>query len=465
MREDMKLVYKTLTFWVLVIFLVLMIAQLVPITGVILMMFGAPFWVGFMPHLVMLALIFDILVRKKPKLFLIIPILPYLAYYTLFVFELVDKKMLADELQSNNPSVIVSFDAEKHNLVFYEGFVNHYKVPVIYVQNSSFPQGFLSYRLVRKETCNQVEDNKENIRTMPVRWTQVLPYRSVRFDKLCVVRMPERPSKNVINVAQIGGYERDEKINRTAYKFYLDDDYLGEALSISYASLPMFPKFFIGCALNSSAPAWNCAARIIREKHKTLEPHRGGNFSKSIVASVLNIDKYTKEELDSFESYLENDMVFKELIDRKQNEKPEDFDKWGLRINGPYQPILGSKNGYPSFEGLVYDRNKGGPFKEFIKENENQIVYLDITAKPNARTYGFTNYGVCEAGKECNARTDNFYKFEYVQTSSKTSEQVGKFKGFFKVGPETLFENKYNKGDNDTRTILTYIPEHELDSK
>ena len=175
------------------------------------------------------------------------------------------------------------------------------------------------------------------------------------------------------------------------------------------------------------------------------------------MARLLGIEKYTEEELRNFTDYPETKEILSAIVEKKANETPADFDEWGLRKDGLYQPVISEKDGYPSFSGVVFHGKKGGPFKKFIKQHEGNIVYLDIEAKPNAKKFGFTNYGVCETDEGCTGRTDNTYIFQDENNKKYIFEKEGQFAGFFKVGPETPVEHSGNIGDNDTRTVLTIV--------
>ncbi len=95
----MKFLFAPLTFWALLVFGILIGLQWFPITGIFLMMLAAPIWVGYMPHVVALALFFDLLIKKAPKILLLVPALPYLVFYGYLFTEVMKIKNLAAWLQ------------------------------------------------------------------------------------------------------------------------------------------------------------------------------------------------------------------------------------------------------------------------------------------------------------------------------------------------------------------------------
>lgn len=459
----MRFLRTSLTFWALLVFGILVGLQWFPVTGVILMMFAAPIWVGYMPHVIVLALFCDLLAKKAPKIFLVVPILPYIIYYGYFFAEGVTIKNLEAGLKEQNPSEIIAYDPELHSLIADSPMVEYYEIPVSYSHNDNVPEGFLSHRLVTQSLCKKAKGIKEFTNAFGVSWISYgkkFHYKS--FPNVCLFQTPEKPGKALLKVGRFEDNDKRQKLQKTTYKFYLDNKFLGEYTVAYYVSLPIFPQFFIGCSLISSAPEWKCFSQIMRKKRvlDTFPSDDGGNNRQDywIVARLLGIRKYTEEDLKNFQDSSETKRVLGDLIKQKDNETSEDIDEWGLRKDSLYQPKITEKNGYPRFEGVVYYGNKGGPFRDFIEKNEGRIVYLDIEAKPNARQHSFTNYGVCRAGEKCTNRTDSSYHFKNEDGSWHNFEEEGKFRGFFLVGSK----NQYNRGDNDTITILTFVPLEEL---
>lgn len=462
----MKFLLTSLTFWMLLIFGILVGLQWFPMTGVILMMFAAPIWVGYMPYVIALALFFDLLIKKAPKFLLIFPVLPCLIYYGYFFAEGIKIKDLETDLRKKNPSEIIAYDPEVHSLIVDSNMTEHYEIPVSYSYNNNFPEGFLSHRLVTQNLCKKAKGIKEFTHTFGVSWSSYGKNRFYkRFPNVCHFRTPEKPTKARLKVERLEDQNKKQKLQKTTYKFYLDNEFLGEYTSAYYIALPAFPQFVIGCSLISSAPEWKCVSQLVRtKKYLDTFPSNSTNNSKDdwIVARLLGIKKYTEDDLKNFQDLSETKKILGDLIEQKDNETSEDIDEWGLRKDSLYQPTITEEKGYPRFLGVVYSGNKGGPFRDFIEQNEGKIVYLDIEAKPNARQNSFMNYGVCRAGEKCTNRTDNSYQFKNEDGSWHNFEEKGKFKGFFSVGSKTLFENQYNKGDNDTITILTFVPQEKL---
>lgn len=453
-------IFKSFTFWVLLLSGLFMFAQWIPYTGVILMMFQAHVFAGLIPHFVAIALLLDLLIKRVPKVLLVIPILPYCVYFYYYFAEQETIKNIEASIRDANPSHIIAYNPDTHALLP-SGIGISYKIPVIFSVNNNFPEGYMSQRVATQELCQEARDNKEWRRAWPVNW-----YRygrggvTKRFKNVCRFEMPETPTKHLLKVVTKEDKSKGEKLRKKVYSFFLDDKPLGEYTAATYAALPSFPNFVIGCFLNSAAPSWDCFFNIVRKKHVlNVFPSDSGFDAQdnSVVAELLGIEKYTEQELRKFTDYPETKEILSAIIEKKENETPADFDVWGLRKDSLYQPTIGEKEGFPSIKWTVYSRNKAGPFYDFIKKHEGGIVYLDIEHKDTrTRKKSIGVHAVCKLNEPCNSRTDKSFQFKN-QDGSPHFAEGNKFKGFFLVGPETLFETKYNKGDDDTITVLTHI--------
>lgn len=455
---------STLTFRLVIIFVVVCALQVIPWTGIFLMVLGAPIWTGFILHLIALALVLDAVRKRVPKTLLLIPLLLYGAYYLMFLNEEQSIKNIETAFQQTNPSEIIAYNPAEHSLVAEASLIQKYKLPVIYSPNSNFPGGYLSNRLATKELCKAAKDESNFTYASTPVW-----YRSGKniYDRkylpnVCDFRMPDRPDKTILKVLRSDVDAVDNHLLKTTYSFSLGQDFLGEYVSAYYKKMPIFPNFFIGCGLISSTPAWKCYFQLARER-VTLDtfPKSSGQDEQDIspIMRLLKIEKYTEHELRSFTDYPETREKLLKLAEGK-----DDLDEWGLRKGNPYKPIITEKNGIPSFQGSVYSGNKGGYFYDFIKENEGRVVYLDIDELPNVSRDSFTNRGICKEGvwiSGCTSRTDIIYQFKQADGTPYYFEEGKKFQGLFQVGQAKTMNNEYNK-DNDTITILTALPEEKL---
>lgn len=450
-------IFKSFTFWVLLFSGLFMFVQWIPYTGVILMMMQAHVFAGLIPHFVAIALFLDLLIKRAPKALLIIPILPYCVYFYYYSAEQETIKSIEASIRSENPSHIISYNFDEYALIS-SHMVTVYKIPVTYGINNNFPEGYMSHRLATQELCQKAVDNKEWKRAWPVNW-----YRygrngfTKRFTNLCRFEMPETTNKPLLRVIEKEDKTKGEKLKKTVYSFSLDDKPLGEYTAATYAALPAFPTFFIGCWLNSGAPSWDCFFRIARKKRVLDVFPTDSSFDakdSSVVARLLGIEKYSEEELRNFTDYPETKEILSTIAEKKANETPADFDEWGLRKDGPYQPVVTTKNGVPSFTGKIFTHDKGGPFYRFIKENEGGVVYIKISTSPNINKmdHYIRNYGVCGiTRKNCSVRTIDYYHFRNADGSELKVQKNGVYEGYF------LIKYQLTKSrDSDPNAYVTY---------
>ncbi|MBL1147646.1 MAG: hypothetical protein HND56_12380 [Pseudomonadota bacterium] len=338
----------TFTFWTTLIFLLFVGLQYFPLTGVFLMMVGAPIWTGFFPHLIALAIITDILIRQKfPRFLLVIPLFPYAVYYVFFAVDGLHIKEIERELQSQNPVKIITYNPDKYALIFPQyharDFVQHYKVPVSYEANSNRPEGYTAYRIITGDLCVQSRGIKEHSHvTSTVSWKEKALFAYKNFTNLCKLEIPESPTKQHLTI-RIEGISKEsnkspQKLQKIEYSFYLDEKPIGIFTAAQYVARPRFPKFIIGCALISNPPAWKCVYQL-RYKRKVLNTFPKNTdlekYGTNPIAQMLKIEKYTESDLESFKNYPETEKYLKELIAKKTTPEPCDNpdNEWGCYFN------------------------------------------------------------------------------------------------------------------------------------
>lgn len=455
--------FSWLTTWCSLFFVLLVILQWFTPIGLLFIMLGAPIWVGFLPHIIASAVVIDVFAKKLPRWLVILPAAPYVIYYVFFILEFGDIKKIENDLKAQNSTEILRYDATIHSLVLSSRISRFYNAPVSYSLNSNYPEGYIARRLVTRDLAHKVKESRESIQVHNVTWYSFGSKRllSKKMPNVAWINIPEEPTKEILAVTSQEIDSQNEKLKRVEYSFVLNGNNIGTAYSATYAKLPVFPRLTIGCVLNNSGKfAWKCLIDFVYQKRKLrVLPNESDSekYGTWIVSHMLQIEKFTDDDLMSFENDPESVIILTALHEKKKKETSEDFDEWGIRKDSLYQPTISTRDGYPSLEGTIYAKNKGGSFYSFIRKNTGQIVYLNIQAGNNINggRYDISNYGVCKNRKNCTTKTDDSYHFRYENGDRFGADESGRFIGFFRVGEETKFENKYNKGDNDTGIILT----------
>jgi hypothetical protein len=115
----------------------LIVLQLPPLPGVILMMFGAAYFAGLLVHLLLASLFLEAAIGRIPRAFVVIPILAYGAYYVAYFQEGWRLQVAERAAQTDKPEVALRFDPAAQSIVVSgaEAFVSRYDVPVAYEAN------------------------------------------------------------------------------------------------------------------------------------------------------------------------------------------------------------------------------------------------------------------------------------------------------------------------------------------
>lgn len=441
---------RTFTFWTIIFLALLGALQVFPYTG-ILLMFGmallGPYLWGFIPHLVTVALLLDVAANKIPKALLILPLMAYGSYYAYYVQEYQVMKSFEKQLRAENPRHVVDYDSTKHSLVMNNGgsLVTSYKFPVIFESNPNFPEGYLSYRLVTQERCNEARSLRlQWVNGFGAFWNRSAKkaYSSKRL-KQCQLRMPETATKDIllVNVNNVQEKEKFQDIDflTTTYKFSYQGKEIGQFKSASIMRLPIFPFYIAGCGLLGSG-SWKCSAGFYRSR-TPLDTYPVGlqhsQYGKNPVGVLLKVEPYKESDFNDFQDYPENAVFLDAFIKREKSATSEDFDEWGLRKDSLYERAVSEKNGIPSYEGQIYAKKEGGPFFSFIRSNVGKVVSInaDIGANINLTTKGFGTYGVCKKEERCD-RLDHWYTFENGNGATfmaDKSRRVGQIKGLWRV--------------------------------
>lgn len=341
----------TLTFWITLFFLLCIGLQYFPvipaINGFFLVTAGI-IWVGYLPHLIALAFVIDILIRKKfPKFLLILPLLPYAAYYVFFALDTRYLKNIEQELQSQNPAAIIQYDPSLHDLIVPDGLsalAQRYKIPVIYEGNINVSERYLSSRIITGDFCKNIRGLHPSINSFGVSWNDGKNLASfIRFHNICVLRMPDTPKKQRLIVQKKNLFDKFKKpepnLKKTEYGFYLEQEQIGTFTTARYETMPRFPKLVIGCV---PLPKQQCIVQL-RYENKNLNVFPSGcdidKYGEAPITQMLKIEKYTEADLKNFQNDPAFEKLLKELITQKQ-EADTVLKEWQSKHGDPYEEIF-----------------------------------------------------------------------------------------------------------------------------
>lgn len=335
-REEYKM--SLLRLWcvrAIIGYSVLWVLFLIPYTGIVLMfamiMLGPYIW-GLIPHFIILALVVDIQTKKLSRVFWIIPVLLYGGYYAFYFSEEIKILSIEHKLKKENPVLVLKYDPEKYSLVSNDsGNIGKYnKIAVVYDENRNFSEGFLSYRVSSRDLCNQAKNLRiNNLRLLGVSWSEYKSIHGRNYNfrpTVCQIMSVEVPNKERIRVlkAEENRYSKENRnklVYETRYSFYLNDEKLATFVAGQVNRLPWFPFVLSGCGLNSAAPSWECFLSFQRK--------RGGldfwpssvdidQYGRNPVAVMLQIEKYSEEDLRGFSDYPDTVQYIKNLSEKRR---------------------------------------------------------------------------------------------------------------------------------------------------
>jgi hypothetical protein len=306
----MRQLTRLVSFWAFVVFAALIVLQVFPYTGIFLMLVAGGLITGLVLHVFLVALFAEACARRVPRFLIAVPLAAYGSYYALLSGQAYLIMQKSAELRASNPGQVLRFDPDTQSLVTKEAndFVTHYAIVVAYEPSpGTKPEGYLSYRLIRRDQCDTIrKDTQARIQVWGVSLNHVLQ------KSVCELRFPETPEHAAI-VATRRGYEeswrRRWSTSEYSTELVVDGELVATYRSASVWRLPVLPMLYIGCALISSKPAWECGADFLTT-HTPLDtvPTAIDRARYDTPLSVmLGIPKYTEQDLQNFQGYAQNE--------------------------------------------------------------------------------------------------------------------------------------------------------------
>lgn len=462
----------SITFWAIVLNIFVVVVEMIPLLGTILAAILTATWIAYLlPHLVTAGLIIDVMGKRLRWPLLLIPVFVYSAYYMAYFNQQTEVADYAAKMRTENPALVMQYDPAAHDIIFDDRrdearqLVKSFKVPVAYSRAYNTPT---AYRSMSSALCDDMK--AAGVYKAPLTGDQPRcdfnSYYSrkgpdVTSNTARTFEWFEKPTRQPIDITieEPKTSSRTDKpalelnIKEKKYIVLYEGKEVGRFITAYYYRLPGFPAWAYVCV------AWeqtNCDSTFYSTREEIdIYPEKFDRavYGDNIVAGLLGLAPYADKQMSDFTPFPENEAIGRDLIERKKNEKPEDFNAWGTRKDDARLPVIGQHDGVPSYEGGIYVRELGGPFYAFIKENEGKVVYIDarLDGNGNPSNKGFGLYGVCREGQDCNA-VDHYYDF-IAGGGSEWDRKSFTVKGYWRVGAEAPIKNS----EEDTRTVLQGI--------
>lgn len=276
--------------------------QLFPLTGIFLMFLMAPYWSVVTINLGFASLAVEALFGRIQKAWLLVPALWFGGYAIAALISHMQFDDLDASFRKQNEGKSVQFSAMDTAIVFdskthglsgaASSMVRTYDVPVAYETNPNFKTArHLAYRIGNRPRCDSVRADQRygasGVHSFGFHENKVF------VKDLCVVNGPEDPAGRVVVIS--------DKVERQPHSDLLPFSLhtititqpggdTTELVSGWAAPLQWLPMPMMGCALNSSAPAWQCMAGFVRESQQGLGAPGGyGSAGLALVAKVLRL--------------------------------------------------------------------------------------------------------------------------------------------------------------------------------
>lgn len=281
-----------------------LLLQIVPFTGIFLMIVAAPFWSVLTLNLAFLALAVESLVGLVDRRWLLAPLAYFGGYATSAHLSHESYLALDAQLKAANAEQSIVFDRSQQVLVFDDrsqdlsgaarSFVQNFALPVAYVTNANFePARHLGHRLAEAEICHRLQGEQGALPSgISPSWFHetVQGSRKLRKD-VCIVQMPEDPSRPALHIAASRETQKDWLLPHSLTTTAISDGLGGMALLTTGRAeiLGWLPMPVMGCGLNSGAPSWDCFFGFYREAVGLGGTGAYGGATVAAVADVLKL--------------------------------------------------------------------------------------------------------------------------------------------------------------------------------
>lgn len=267
---------------------VVILLQVLPISGVFLMLLMGPLWSALLINLGFLLMILEVKREILPRKMLILPAL-YFGGYGLAVIlsniELYRLRSTITELSSHK----LTFDASADSLVFgavtwdiatvpvdliYHGYLN-----TSYVEDQN---GYSSLNVGDKLTCDALKD-RGNANSSAGAASDFTGTR-------CIIRGPQKPPGKTYVVTEVENKHGTLLLPRNGFDIKISGP-TGRNVEMNIGQVrPLFwlPFPVIGCGLNDHPAKWSCSAFFVRHSTEVITSS-GGADRVQMIADALGL--------------------------------------------------------------------------------------------------------------------------------------------------------------------------------
>jgi hypothetical protein len=285
--------------WCFVAAIIVYLLQVIPVTGIFLMIIGASFWSIALVNFGFIGVGMEALFGRVRRLWLVLPILYFGGFYLIYAFEQVSVARLTAELTHVNANKSVPFNPSIQDLVIEKGTGDSFTIPYSLIRHFGVPKVFESQKvhfLGNAEACALVRrDGDYRIAGISSSWFygdgDIGSLKRVR--DYCLIAAPAQPDRPVVRVRSDQATERHFSLPVRINRFRIRDETSNKEVEIQSGSatpLKPFPMPQMGCYLNSSRASWDCIAGFMRDQPISISPDGQNSAGKiGVLAAALGL--------------------------------------------------------------------------------------------------------------------------------------------------------------------------------
>jgi hypothetical protein len=184
--------------------------QAIPEVGILLMVVLAMFWPIVLINASMIGVAIEAIGGRVSRLWLLLPVIFYGGYWITATLDHLALREIASRYEVSNARVVTEFDPVKQALVFEadrdrdgEWLTQNFALPVAYVVNTNFPEGYLSNRMIDSTVCAKLGGSSALraafVHAYGIRDGDTIGSSSLE-ERFCRLAMPEKPTLPLVVV-------------------------------------------------------------------------------------------------------------------------------------------------------------------------------------------------------------------------------------------------------------------------
>lgn len=285
---------------------VIFVLQLIPWTGIFLMMVAAPMWSIVTINIGFISLAIEALSGRTRLTWMSLPILWFGGYAAVAAYSQSEAAALAQRFDEQNAKVHVAFSPERQAIVFAEDasalasasnhLVTAYGRDVAYTAKPALKTAnHLASRLGGTTLCAEIRKN-DSYRDAGI-FAGVVRINKKFAKDVCVYQAPEDPKLPAIKISSVTHKVGRLVLPYTYHAIRIEDDQgrVETLLSGHAAPLSWLPMPVMGCFLNSGAPSWDCSAGFWRLRKSIGGGAASNGSATDLVADALGLTLFPIE--------------------------------------------------------------------------------------------------------------------------------------------------------------------------